>query len=231
MSLLPDSYDYSTQPQTQTQTQAASQLPTAAHFPRDLWGLLLSCSPSATQMDLALAGQTVGVTDNEPFVERASRVEFMLGQNEYTVGRFPKSDLVLNGKKISSHHARIFLDVDEEVKLMDLSTNGTFVRGQKVSQNIIAIFKGGGFTDPAAQVGKNKVTILESGDEIIFGPASASFVNDFRYIFQAPTLSPDMEMGGDGGGIHVLYDVREQIGKGSFATVRRGIQRGTGKVS
>lgn len=80
------------------------------------------------------------------------------------------------------------------------------------------------------QVGKNKVTRLESGNEIVFGPASSTFVNDFRYIFQSKTVAiPTIK--GDGGGIHALYDIRDPIGKGSFATVKRGIERLTGKVS
>lgn len=78
-------------------------------------------------------------------------------------------------------------------------------------------------------MGKNKITLLENGNEIIFGPASSTFVNDFRYLFHSPSTELP-ERGGDGGGIHALYDIRDPIGKGSFATVNRGIDRKTGSV-
>lgn len=80
------------------------------------------------------------------------------------------------------------------------------------------------------------MTLLEPGDEIIFGAATSSFMNDFRYVFQGPhgTTVPNAQPWGiaesSGGGIHDKYDVREQIGKGSFATVRKGIQRATGNM-
>lgn len=80
------------------------------------------------------------------------------------------------------------------------------------------------------------MTLLESGDEIIFGPATSSFANDFRFVFQGPSsnsAAANQPWGineSSGGGIHAKYDVREQIGKGSFATVRKGIQRDTGKM-
>lgn len=82
------------------------------------------------------------------------------------------------------------------------------------------------------------MTPLEHGNEIIFGPATAHFSYDFRYIFQLPgnalvttsRVNPFVhEYGGTSdSGIHDLYDIREQIGKGSFASVRLGIQRSTG---
>lgn len=58
----------------------------------------------------------------------------------YTVGRNPRSSLVLAGKKISSNHARITFEslgdgtTEGVVKLQDTSSNGTYVRGQKVRQ-------------------------------------------------------------------------------------------------
>lgn len=73
--------------------------------------------------------------------------------------------------------------------------------------------------------------MLNSGDEIIFGPTSASPMMDFRYLFQSALPTTDKFDSDAGGGIYKLYDVRETLGKGSFATVRKGIHRTTGKVS
>ncbi|KAK4699362.1 ser/thr/tyr protein kinase RAD53, partial [Phenoliferia sp. Uapishka_3] len=211
-----------TQQQTQPQTQPLNSQPSPS-WPSNLWGLLVSTSASPTLAELSRRDKenTPATTTDEEYIERPARVEMVVGKWEIRVGRNPKSDLCLNGKKISSNQARIWIDEsgeEEGVRLEDTSTNGTFVRGRKV--------------------GKGKITLLESGDEIIFGPATTSFTNDFRYIFQGPHGSKSSSNSNQpwgiaessGGGIHEKYDVREQIGKGSFATVRKGIRRSDGKM-
>lgn len=126
-------YDLSqSQTQTQPQTQvAASQAlhPTPPSFPTHLFGLLVSLAPPS---------ESLAAVPELPYVERPARIELpwndSTGKNELTVGRAPKSGLVLAGNKISAKHARIFWDEEEEVvKLEDTSTNGTWVRDSKVS--------------------------------------------------------------------------------------------------
>ncbi|ORY91469.1 kinase-like domain-containing protein [Leucosporidium creatinivorum] len=208
-------YDLSqSQTQTQPQTQlAASQAlhPTPPSFPTNLWGLLVSLAPPSAS--LAAIPQI-------PYVERPARIELPwndTAKNELTVGRAPKSGLVLAGNKISAKHARIFWDEEEEVvKLEDISTNGTWVRDSKV--------------------GKGNVTVLDNGDSIVFGPPTSNFAHDFRYTFHcsssgAASRSPPWEFGGsDGGGLREAYEVFGQIGKGSFATVHKGVQKSTGSL-
>lgn len=135
--LIPESYDLSQalpnfsqtqQTQTQPQTQPASQ--PSPIFPSNLWGVLVSCSPTPTEAELA------GVPGaGEGWVERPARVELERGTDEYFVGRHPKCAIRLNSIKVSSWHSRIFVDeADGSIKLQDTSTNGTFVRGKKVSR-------------------------------------------------------------------------------------------------
>ncbi|BGO90811.1 hypothetical protein NBRC10512_000126 [Rhodotorula toruloides] len=238
-----DALEYSQQSQlTQTQqTQPLSQ-PTT-RFPPNLWGILVSVGRSSSE-SFALAqhahDQSTTVrgdtTTSAPppglstavhtALPRPERLEFSRTKREYTVGRHPRCDLVLNGPKISSKHARIWLDNETGiVRLEDTSTNGTFVRNMKV--------------------GKGNITVLEPGDLIVFGPASANFDDDFRYVFQCdPSLNPSSSSAADpyglgelsqsqnaeGRSIHQYYEVREQLGKGSFATVRKGVRRADGVV-
>lgn len=125
-------YDNSQATQLQTQTQGTQ---TAVPFPTQLWGFLVSCAPATSAMNLATAiSASTGVSALEPWVERPERVDLREGTMEYSIGRLPTSDVVLRGKKISSIHARIFKVEGEEggIMLQDLSTNGTFVLGQKV---------------------------------------------------------------------------------------------------
>lgn len=145
-----DALEYSQQSQlTQTQqTQPLSQ-PTT-RFPPNLWGILVSVGRSSsesfalaqhahdhsatvrgdTTTSAPLPGLSTGVHTALP---RPERLEFSRTKREYTVGRHPRCDLVLNGPKISSKHARIWLDNETGiVRLEDTSTNGTFVRNMKV---------------------------------------------------------------------------------------------------
>lgn len=70
----------------------------------------------------------------------------------------------------------------------------------------------------------------------MFGPPTANFAHDFRYTFQCSTTgsasrTPPWDFGGsDGGGLRDAYEVFGQIGKGSFATVHKGIQKSTGSL-
>lgn len=98
------------------------------------------------------------------------------------------------------------------------------------------------------------MTILESGDTIVFGPPADSFELEFRYVIQIdPSLSPradpssadadadaydpfhlgelsQSQSQGRPAPIFAAYEVREQIGKGSFATVRKGVRRSDGRI-
>ncbi|TNY18046.1 kinase-like domain-containing protein [Rhodotorula diobovata] len=231
-----------TQPQTQQQSQPAPSA--SSRFPPSLWGILLSVSsssssssanhdPSAPPPPGAPAGPSSRPTARV-LLPRPDRLDLVKGREAYTVGRSPRCDLVLNGPKISSFQARIALGEDGVVRLEDTSTNGTFVRMRKV--------------------GKGNVTILESGDTIVFGPPADSFELEFRYVIQIdPSLSPradpssadadadaydpfhlgelsQSQSQGRPAPIFAAYEVREQIGKGSFATVRKGVRRSDGRI-
>ncbi|GAA6014841.1 hypothetical protein JCM10207_002198 [Rhodosporidiobolus poonsookiae] len=207
-----------TQPATQQQSQPLSQQ--HPRFPPNLWGLLLPVGTGSTASltDAAYDAQG-GSTAGGSGGPGPARIELCKGKDTYVVGRHPtRCDIVLNGPKISSFHAKIVRSAEDGlVRLLDTSTNGTFVRGNKV--------------------GKNNMTVLDPGDEVIFGPFSSNFDSDFRYVFKAPSSLSSAsdpynlgELSQGGNGIHSEYEVREQLGKGSFAVVRKGIRRSDGKM-
>lgn len=292
---LPDSQSQS-QPWTQTQTQQTQPSQgqsqgNSSRFPSDLWGILVAVTGhrTASASEAAAAApphKAAAAGTNDPSKQnggaltppppaaapaaalpRPERLELFKGQNSYMVGRHPKSDLRLNGPKISSTHAKIWIDPQTGIiRLENLGTNGTYVRNSKVSERPSAPFFFGiageeGIREGilsirglarekidrvrVRQVSKGNVTILESGDPIVFGPASADFDHEFRYIFQCdPALggasSPadpyglgelSQSQSADGKtSIHSFYEVREQIGKGSFAVVRKGVRRSDGMM-
>lgn len=135
MARYSESYDIMSESQqgglTQTQDSQAQQSSPPPAFPSNLWGILVSYSPSDSGSVEVMGGSE---QPTAPRIPRAARLELEWDKLAYKVGRHPKADLVLHGAKISSFHARIFYDSEQRcVKLEDTSSNGTWVRNQKVS--------------------------------------------------------------------------------------------------
>lgn len=139
-----------------------------------------------------------------------ARVDLWKLQNVYCVGRNPSGNqVVFPGPKISNFHCQISWDSidtrDSVVTVLDLSSNGTFINGVKI--------------------GKNCTRVLREGNEIAFGsPSPQTDGNqDYRFIFRL------MSGGEPTDGVHAHYDITHELGKGSFATVMKAIERSTGK--
>lgn len=73
----------------------------------------------------------IGVSPN------VSGQQFILSKDKIEVGRRPNSDITLNVSSVSSMHAQI-IKQDSQWKLLNLlSSNGTFINGEKVVERII----------------------------------------------------------------------------------------------
>lgn len=147
-SQLPESYEFSqsqftqTQPQTQPETQPGQASSTL--FPSNLWGILLSSSGEAST-STSLPNGVNGGGGGTTISDRPTRFELVRpscgGKQVYEIGRHPRSDLRMNSPKVSNSHARISIsDTDGLVRLEDLSTNGTHVRGIKVSTSFWQLY-------------------------------------------------------------------------------------------
>ncbi|KAI1787438.1 Pkinase-domain-containing protein [Ganoderma leucocontextum] len=177
-----------TQQQTQS-TQQASQTDYADNT--HLWGYLIPCSANLRRIDF-----------------QKIKPSYRIGRNREGT----KNDIIFPGMKISNFHCTIEWDTDETlssaIKVADMSSNGTFINGEKI--------------------GKNKVKILRDGNEIAFGTAlSQHHVNggleDYRFIYRHMACGPATR------GLHKHYDVQHELGKGSFATVMKALHRAEDK--
>lgn len=128
-----------TQTQTQTQSSQADYAGANARVPVNWWAVLISSVPTPTQAEIEEQGQQRAANggDTDAYVQRPFRVELHVDSAECIVGRHPRSNLYLAGKKISARHARIYREDDGTVKLEDLSSNGTFVNGVKVRASML----------------------------------------------------------------------------------------------
>ncbi|KAJ2918044.1 hypothetical protein MD484_g2375, partial [Candolleomyces efflorescens] len=185
-----DSFSYSQDSEVSTQqTQSTQQLtqPVAPPLDRDahLWGYLL------------------------PVNDKLTRIDFWREQRQYTVGRNTElNKIVFPGFKVSNRHCEITWSAEDSggtVLVLDLSSNGTFINGQKV--------------------GRGQTRILREGNEIAFGTPAAqpqAPFEDYRFIYRHLAGGPPTT------GLYAFYDIGTELGKGSFATVMKAVNRETG---
>ena len=120
-------------------------------------------------------------------------------------GRGRECHVKLNSLKISNRHCSFTWFGGKDVAVEDTSSNGTFIEGKKI--------------------GKGSTSFLKNGDVISFGTWNQfSSPDEFHYIYRY------VADGRPSKGIYASYDIGEQIGRGSFATVFKGICRATGEV-
>ncbi|CAI4052781.1 hypothetical protein N7582_005559 [Saccharomyces uvarum] len=158
----------------------------------------------------------------------------------WTFGRNPACDYHLgNISRLSNKHFQILLGEDGNLLLNDVSTNGTWLNGQKVE--------------------KNNNQLLSQGDEITVGVGVESdilslvvFINDkFRQSLEqnkvdrkrsnlknaSKTTSPGLTsstpsvVAAHKTGIFKDFSIIDEVvGQGAFATVKKAIERTTGKT-
>ncbi|KAJ7282629.1 kinase-like domain-containing protein, partial [Mycena rebaudengoi] len=140
-----------------------------------------------------------------------SRVELYRDALEVKVGRSTTNTVVFPGFKISNYHAIIrwngLVNAESEVTIEDLSSNGTYINGEKI--------------------GKHKSRILKDGNEVAFGVATTSKEHDglfdYRFVFR------DLVTGIVKRELYKYYDMSVELGKGSFATVYKALHMTSGE--
>ncbi|KAF8623401.1 hypothetical protein AX15_006393 [Amanita polypyramis BW_CC] len=148
----------------------------------------------------------------QPCGSALTRIDFWKIHPRYTLGRNTQSNqVVLPGFKVSNNHCLIIWDGSEDmnstVMVHDLSSNGTFIIRLKI--------------------GKGHFRILREGNEIAFGTSVPQLQNggleDYRFVYRHTAAGPPTE------GLYAHYDISTELGKGSFATVRKAVSRATGE--
>lgn len=72
---------------------------------------------------------------------------------------------------------------------------------------------------------RNKSCILCQGDEI--GVAIGIPDDEIKFMVRIPRTAVEAQLLD---GVYAAYDIREELGKGAFARVKKGIERSTGNV-
>ncbi|KAJ2924548.1 hypothetical protein H1R20_g12551, partial [Candolleomyces eurysporus] len=145
----------------------------------------------------------------QPVNDKLSRIDFWREERQYTIGRNTKlNNIVFAGSKVSNRHCEITWSAEDTggtVLVLDLSSNGTFINGQKI--------------------GRSQTRILREGNEIAFGTRAAqpeSPFEDYRYIYRHVAGGPPTT------GLYAFYDIGTELGRGPFGTVMKAVNRETG---
>ncbi|SCU79801.1 LAFA_0B05688g1_1 [Lachancea sp. 'fantastica'] len=145
-------------------------------------------------------------------------------------GRNPQSDYHLgNTSRFSNRHFQILLGEDGNLLLKDTSTNGTWLNGERMEK------------------GRNH--LLSQGDEITVGKGVPEdvislviFINEkFKQRLETaklqglkPTKGKNSKQASPNAnltGIHRDYTIKDEVvGQGAFATVKKAVERRTGKT-
>ncbi|KAI0762166.1 kinase-like domain-containing protein [Trametes elegans] len=154
-----------------------------------------------------------------PFSQKVETISFQRWKHRYYIGRHTeehetdkyRNDVLLYGLTVSGFHCAIEWDGDESenttVTVKDFSSNGTYINGRRIPKNIL--------------------TVLNNGDEIAFGqcePHTGEHEHmDYRYIYRHRAYSPPTH------GLYKSYNMRRELGRGTFATVVKALHRAEGK--
>ncbi|KAJ7028545.1 kinase-like domain-containing protein [Mycena alexandri] len=178
-----------TQESTQESTQETDDQPrNGQENTSHLWGFLTPC-----------LSQTL------------ARRDLLKDEPDVAVGRNVANAFVLPGYKISNFHAVIrwngLENAESIITIDDLSSNGTFINGEKI--------------------GKGQRRLLKDGNEVAFGAPSTSReadgLFDYRYIFRdLVSFVPKRP-------VYQAYDISIELGKGSFATVYKALHIASGE--
>ncbi|KAI0338234.1 kinase-like protein [Trametopsis cervina] len=193
-------------------------LPDSDGIPLDGGGATQSTQQTQQATQMSSQDQQVSVDSHLwgfliPCSPELIRVDFSRMRPTYKVGRNENpafgNDLILPGMKISNQHCTISWDGQDKrnatVSVLDMSSNGTYINGERI--------------------GKGRFGVLREGNEIAFGtpqpqPGSRE---DYRFIYRHLAAGPPTE------GLHAHYNVTEELGKGSYATVMKAMSKETGQ--
>lgn len=181
---------------------------------------LPAAETQSTQQETQPASQTVNILEEHlwgcllPCSPLCRRVDFQKIKRTYLVGRNEEqrpggNDIILPGKKISNYHCKIQWDGREErqaaVRVTDTSSNGTFING--------------------IRIGKGRSMLVYEGNEIAFGTSQQQDnpAEDYRFVYR------HMAAGTPPTGLHAHYQMHQELGKGSFATVLKAMHREDGE--
>lgn len=106
--------------------------------------------------------------------------EYNVNKPEFTIGRKPDNDIVIDNPAVSGHHARI-VKQGEEYLLEDLnSTNGTFLKERKVLKSSLR-------SKDEISVAKHSIIFLNDQERPDAAPAETSSVSsDATMVMAAP---------------------------------------------
>ena len=187
----------------------------------EIWGELLRTATSNKSDDDAATTSTT-TTMSATFLLNGT------GDRRFIIGRDPQADIRIDDKHVSSKHCIVFRDEHRHVWVEDHSLSGTYVNGEKVAKNTRKRLENGDSLcllrpcqPPLSTIHTPTGLKKKSPNK---AKAAAPTTPYYEFVFR----SHSAKSGPCKGLINEKYEVLDVIGSGSYATVRRGVNRRTG---
>jgi len=133
-------------------------------------------------------------------------------EEEYTIGRSKRCSLRLSDLRVSGVHCRIRRE-GSTVTIVDKSTNGTFVNGKRQRKDV-----------PRQLHNGDTITLSQAEPDTSENKAMGAYMfYDFEH---RPVAPPEAKHRVD---ITSLYELRDELGRGTFGTVYLARRRSTGE--
>ncbi len=129
--------------------------------------------------------------------------ECVVTKPEFTIGRKPDNDLVIEDAAVSGHHAKIVL-VQSVFFIEDLkSTNGTFVNGHKFDRKQL-------LDADVVTFGKHRLVFLEEGKSATANASSTHEESDKTVFLKSGVHGSPPSLGRKVGTVHVVSGRTDQ---------------------
>ena len=151
--------------------------------------------------------------------------ELPMEKNEIAIGRKPENDLVVDNPSVSGRHCRVVLEGDNYF-IEDLnSTNGTFLRDQKITRSPL-------HDGDVIAIAKHTVEFVNEEEALVRSmtpPAKEAVSSDATVVMAAPPSAPKAGserighlrvLVGDSAQPHALTHLTTYIGKSDQAQIK-----------
>lgn len=153
----------------------------------------------------------------------------------WTFGRNPACDYHMGHiTRLSNKHFKILLGEDGNLLLRDCSTNGTWLNGQRVEKDRNQILSQGDEITVGVGVPEDTLTLVVFINEKFKQALEQTRLNGMRDNVEIGSKSRLQTSSGANShrtGVFVDFSIKDEVvGQGAFATVKKAVERSTGKT-
>lgn len=197
---------------------------------------------SQEQIDDDVVCRMVCTTGQLPIRDLRTRAEEVVKEKAsikkvWTFGRNPACDYHLgNITRLSNKHFKVLLGEDGNLLLRDTSTNGTWLNGQRAEKDRNQILSQGDEITVGVGVPEDTLTLVVFINDKFTQALEQLRINGLRMRAEShgngkSRLQSSSAANNNRTGVFVDFSIKDEVvGQGAFATVKKAVERTTGKT-